>query len=131
MSKGILIADDSSIACRVNRSYLTHRDFEICSNAVDGIHAIEKATELDPTLVLLDLRMPRINGLEAASVLRAWMPNLRIVLVIMYSEALSIHRLVSTIGIDAIVSKPDGFGRVSECIQRFLGSAQGPPESQA
>jgi DNA-binding NarL/FixJ family response regulator len=97
MSKGNLIADDSSIARRVIRSYLTQRDFEICSDAVDGIDAIEKATELDPALVLQELRMPRMNGLEAASVLRARVPNLRIVLLFMYSEASSIHRLVSTI----------------------------------
>jgi DNA-binding NarL/FixJ family response regulator len=84
MSNGILIADDSATVRRVIHSYLTQRHFEVCGEAIDGVDALEKAAELDPALILLDLRMPRMNGVEAASVLKTRMPNVRIVLLTMY-----------------------------------------------
>ena len=123
MSNGILIADDSATARKVIRAYLNQRNFEVCGEAIDGVDALEKATELEPALVLLDLRMPRMNGVEAASVLRGRMPNVRIVLLTLYDEVLSCQSIMSAIGFDAIISKPDGFGRLAECVRGLLGSA--------
>jgi DNA-binding NarL/FixJ family response regulator len=61
-------------------------DLEVCGKAVDGIDAIEKARALKPDLVVLDLAMPRMNGLEAASQLKAMMPQLPIVLFTIYDD---------------------------------------------
>ena len=126
MSNGILIADDSATARKVIRDYLNQRNFEVCGEAIDGVDALEKATELEPALILLDLRMPRMNGLEAASVLRGRMPNVRIVLLTLYDEFLSYKSLMSAIGIDEIISKPDGFSGLAECVRGLLGSAPVP-----
>ena len=131
MSNGILIADDSATARKVIRAYLNQRNFEVCGEAIDGVDALEKATELEPALILLDLRMPRMNGLEAASVLRGRMPNVRIVLLTLYDEFLSYKSLMSAIGIDEIISKPDGFSSLAECVRGLLGSAPVPPGSKA
>jgi CheY-like chemotaxis protein len=95
------------------RAYLNQRNLEVCGEAIDGVDALEKATELEPALILLDLRMPRMNGVEAAVVLRGRMPNVPIVL--LYDEALSCKSLMSVIGIDEIISEPDGFSRLAEC----------------
>jgi DNA-binding NarL/FixJ family response regulator len=123
MSNGILIADDSATARKVIRAYLNQRNFEVCGEAIDGIDALEKATELEPALILLDLRMPRMNGVEVASVLRGRMPNVRIVLLTMYDEVLVYKSLISAIGIDAIISKPNGFRSLAECVRGLLGSS--------
>jgi DNA-binding NarL/FixJ family response regulator len=131
MSNGILIADDSTTARKVIRAYLNQRNFEVCGEAIDGVDALEKAAELEPGLILLDLRMPRMNGLEAASVLRGRMPNVRIVLLTLYDEVLSCQSIMSAIGFDAIISKPDSFGTLGECVRRLLGSAPVPPRSKA
>ena len=131
MSNGILIADDSATARKVIRAYLNQRNFEVCGEAIDGVDALEKATELEPALILLDLRMPGMNGLEAASVLRGRMPNVRIVLLTLYDEFLSYKSLMSAIGIDEIISKPDGFSRLAECVRGLLGSAPVPPGDKA
>jgi DNA-binding NarL/FixJ family response regulator len=131
MPKGILIADDSATARKAIRAYLNQRNFEVCGEAIDGVDALEKATELEPALVLLDLRMPRMNGVEAASVLRGRMPNVRIVLLTLYDEVLSCQSIMSAIGFDAIISKPDGFGRLAECVRGLLGSAPVLPGSKA
>jgi DNA-binding NarL/FixJ family response regulator len=131
MPKGILIADDSATARKAIRAYLNQRNFEVCGEAIDGVDALEKARELEPALVLLDLRMPRMNGVEAASVLRGRMPNVRIVLLTLYDEVLSCQSIMSAIGFDAIISKPDGFGRLAECVRGLLGSAPLPAGDKA
>jgi DNA-binding NarL/FixJ family response regulator len=131
MYNGILIADDSATARKVIRAYLNQRNFEVCGEAIDGVDALEKATELEPALILLDLRMPRMNGLEAASVLRGRMPNVRIVLLTLYDEFLSYKSLMSAIGIDEIISKPNGFSRLAECVRGLLGSPPVPSGSKA
>jgi DNA-binding NarL/FixJ family response regulator len=131
MPNGILIADDSATARKAIRVYLNQRNFEVCGEAIDGVDALEKATELEPALILLDLRMPRMNGVEAASVLRGRMPKLRIVLLTLYDEVLSCQSIMSAIGFDAIISKPDGFSRLAECVRGLLGSAPVPAGDKA
>jgi DNA-binding NarL/FixJ family response regulator len=131
MPNGILIADDSATARKAIRVYLNQRNFEVCGEAIDGVDALEKATELEPALILLDLRMPRMNGVEAASVLRGRMPKLRIVLLTLYDEVLSCQSIMSAIGFDAVISKPDGFSRLAECVRGLLGSAPVPAGDKA
>src|ERR1700723_3422703 len=59
----ILIADDSDAVRKAVRNYLTERNFNVCGEAIDGQDAIEKTRELKPDLILLDLAMPRANGI--------------------------------------------------------------------
>jgi DNA-binding NarL/FixJ family response regulator len=122
MTKRILIADDSDTVRRVICTFLTEQNFQVCGDAVDGEDAIEKAWKLKPDLVLLDIAMPRTNGIVAASVLKDMLPNVRIVLFTAYSEA--VHRTFSPRGIavDAVISKADGLGGLAECIQNLLPS---------
>jgi DNA-binding NarL/FixJ family response regulator len=121
-SKRILVADDSDSVRKVICTCLTEQNFHVCGDAVDGEDTIEKARKLKPDLVLLDLAMPRTNGIVVASVLKDMMPNVRIVLFTMYSEA--VRRTFSPKGIaaDAVISKADGLDRLAECIQSLLAS---------
>jgi len=75
MLQGILLADDSAAVRRAVRAYLTARNLPVCGEAEDGVEAIERAKELKPYVILLDLAMPRLNGLEAALVLKKHMPT--------------------------------------------------------
>jgi DNA-binding NarL/FixJ family response regulator len=126
---GILIADDSGLFRRAVRAYLSRRNFKVCGEAVDGNDVLEKASDLQPSLIILDLRMPHMNGLEAASLLKGRMPDVRIVLLTMYDEVLSYKALMTAIGIDALMPKPHCFDSLAECIQRLL--SQTPPRSEA
>jgi DNA-binding NarL/FixJ family response regulator len=121
MSNGILIADDSAHTRRIVRTYLTNRSFSICGEAIDGGDAIEKTRELKPSLVILDLAMPRANGMELVSVLKAIWPDLRVILFTMYSEVLPLQPILCAMGFDAVVYKLDGLGRLEECVQGLLG----------
>src|SRR5580698_3789096 len=66
MARCILIVDDNIQLRRAIRVQLEAAGLEVCGEAVDGLDAIEKARGLSPDLIVLDLSMPRMNGLEAA-----------------------------------------------------------------
>jgi DNA-binding NarL/FixJ family response regulator len=121
--QGILVADDSAAVRRAVRSYLTARNLPVCGEAEDGVDAIERAKELKPDLILLDLAMPRLNGLEAALVLKRQMPNVRTVLFTMYSEAVSRAFASKLLWVDAVIAKADGMDKLGECVERLLGTS--------
>ncbi|HXP70642.1 MAG TPA: response regulator transcription factor [Candidatus Dormibacteraeota bacterium] len=122
MTNGILIADDSEVFRRAVRSYLTLREFEICGEAIDGTDVLEKASALQPALVILDLRMPKMNGVEVASVLKGRMPDVRILLLTMYDEVLGYKSLMSAIGIDAMMAKTNCFKTLGGCVRGLLNN---------
>src|SRR5882724_13161263 len=77
----ILLVDDHEPVRRGVRSLLSsHADWLVCGEAVDGLDAIEKAKALRPNVVLMDISMPRMNGLDATHILRRDMPGSKIVI---------------------------------------------------
>ena len=75
MEKRVLIVDDHEMVRKMVCSVFTAQGFDV-SYAEDGAQAVRKAQELIPDLVVLDLAMPVMNGLEAARRLKALMPSL-------------------------------------------------------
>jgi len=122
MSKRILVADDSDTVRRSVHSFLTQQDFEVCGEAIDGEDVIEKPRELKPDLILLDVALPRTNGIVVASVLKEMMPNVLIVLFTMYSEAVKQAFPHKGLAVDAVIAKSDGMSRLAECVQSLLRS---------
>jgi DNA-binding NarL/FixJ family response regulator len=122
MTNGILIADDNEAFRKAVRNYLAVRHFEICGEAINGTDALEKATALEPALIILDLRMPNMNGVEVASVLKGRMPDVRILLLTMYAEVLGYSSLMSAIGIDAMMTKTDCFKTLAGCVRGLLSN---------
>ena len=121
----ILIADDSDAVRKAVRNYLTEQNFRVCGEASDGEEAIQKTRDLKPDLILLDLAMPRANGVVVASVVKDIAPNIRIVLFTMYSKA--IRRTFRSIdNVDAVVDKAEGMGKLAECLQRLLYGIEAP-----
>ena len=120
MVKQILIADDSSIVRRILAMFLqTRKNVQVCGEAANGCEAIEKAKQLRPDLVLLDLAMPEMNGAEAASVLKKMMPNVKVIIFTMYSENIG-RSLTSAIGEDMVLSKPDGVISLMQAVDALL-----------
>ncbi|MGC2332723.1 MAG: response regulator transcription factor [Candidatus Acidiferrales bacterium] len=77
MSVKILLADDYVKARQATRLLLAeHSEWEVCGDAEDGLDAVVKAATLKPDLVILDLSMPKMNGLEAAKIIHAADPEL-------------------------------------------------------
>jgi DNA-binding NarL/FixJ family response regulator len=83
----ILIADDHEVARRGIRSLLeSHPGWEVCAEAKDGRDAVELATSTKPDLVLLDIGMPNLNGLESARQILATSPNVAILILTMHDS---------------------------------------------
>jgi len=124
-AKRILIVDDSGIVRRTIRTGLERLGYVVCGEAADGVEAITKARELKPDLIVMDLVMPGINGIEATSVIRSTMPRLQIIAFTMF-EALA-KSLTSKLAIASVVSKPEGLTKLVECIQSVLGPSKSGP----
>jgi DNA-binding NarL/FixJ family response regulator len=101
----ILLVDDSELIRLATRHFLESQPgFKVCGEAVDGIDALEKAQHLNPDLIILDIAMPRMNGLETARELRARMFQAPIVLFTWYADAVQPQDL-QEVGINAVISK--------------------------
>ena len=117
----ILLIDDGDAVRDVIRLFLEKRGFQVCGEAADGVEAIEKAKALKPDLIILDLAMPRMNGMEAASILSSLMPSVPIVLLTMYGDFMGASLAAAT-GIKAVVSKTDGLDKLVDRVQALLCS---------
>ena len=119
MPKTVLIADDSAAMRLSVRLLLQARHKElVVREAVDGVDAIEKAKTSLPDLILLDLAMPRLNGVEAATVLKNALPGTPIILFTMYADRLS-ETLCKAIGV-VCISKTDGASKLLERVDALL-----------
>jgi two-component system, NarL family, response regulator LiaR len=102
----ILIADDHPEMLRMVRQILQQEEgWEICGEAIDGEQAVSKAIELKPDVIILDLAMPKCNGLRAARRICEQEPSSRVLLF----TALAVdQRLVDqarSAGIRAVLNK--------------------------
>jgi two-component system NarL family response regulator len=76
----ILLADDHPLFLDGLEDLLTSNGFEVAGTARDGLEAIEKARALDPDAILMDIRMPRLDGLAAVRAIKAEMPGVKVVM---------------------------------------------------
>jgi DNA-binding NarL/FixJ family response regulator len=118
----ILVADDSLAVRTVVKNVLRDRqEFEVCGEAIDGLETLQKAEQLAPDVVLLDLAMPKINGIEAASILRTRFPKLCIIVFTFHGDSIG-DLLKSALGADVILPKPEGISTVVEAIETVVAS---------
>jgi len=93
-SRQILIVDDNEIVRKSLRSLISSRPgWTICGEAVDGLDAIEKAKAMRPDVVLMDILMPRMNGLEATRILRKELPEVKVIIVSQNDPAIVQHQV--------------------------------------
>src|SRR6266446_3527002 len=108
MAKAVLVVDDNALIRQaLCELFKREADFEVCGEAENGREAIEKAQELHPDLIVLDLSMPVMNGIDAARVLRRLMPTaLKVIIFSEYSDVFSEEEARSA-GVSALVSKSE------------------------
>lgn len=118
--KTILIADDNAGERTVIRAAVENlTKFRICGEAATGTEAVQRARELRPDLIIMDLAMPMMNGLEAASILKHHLPAVPIVLFTLYADL--IHGPRSPLfGITVVVSKENGLAPLLGCVKGLL-----------
>lgn len=117
MPKSVLIADDQESVRRILRTALESAGFMVCAEASDGLDALEKATRFSPDLIVLDLRMPKMSGVEAAAALRNRLPTTPIVLLTMYG---AIPAMAAAVGVTIVIDKSDGATSLVDCVRKLL-----------
>jgi DNA-binding NarL/FixJ family response regulator len=122
MPESILIVDDEPAIRKSTRKFLeSETQYEVCGEAVDGVDAIEKARDLRPDLIILDMSMPRMNGLQAARVLRKEMGNVPIILFTMHVSAVSSAEVQACVS--SVVCKTDGLVTLVKQVDALLEHA--------
>lgn len=123
----ILIADDHELVRRGLRSLLASRSgWKVCGEARDGLEAVAKAKQLHPDVVLLDITMPELNGLDAARQIRKDDPQMEIVILSQHDPREMSARALEA-GAREYVSKSDvasGLLVALEAIERDLKSRE-------
>ena len=106
-SKSVLIVDDNaSIRQVLCELFKREVDSEVCGEAENGKEAIEKAQELRPDLIVLDLSMPVMNGSDAARVLKRLMPAVPLIMYSAFGDKLAEDQ-ARLIGISEVLSKTE------------------------
>jgi two-component system chemotaxis response regulator CheY len=104
-TKSVLIVDDNAFLRRtISKLFQGEADFEVCGEAENGKTAIQKAQQLHPDLIVLDLSMPVMNGFEAARVLKRLLPAVRLIMYSAFGDKVA-ERQARLIGISDVVSK--------------------------
>lgn len=104
MSLKIVLADDHSIVRQATRLYLESRGLTVVGEADNGQKAVELVQQLRPDVVILDIHMPAISGIEAARRIRAAHDDVRILVLTAYNEPAYVHALLEA-GADGFILK--------------------------
>src|SRR3984893_2640937 len=119
MSVRILVVDDYQVARKTIRSLLNWHSMHVCGEAENGRQAVEKVKELNPDLVLLDINMPVMNGVQAAYEIRRIAPSTKIIFFTIHDspETIAAARLI---GVDAFVPKAAAGTQLIPEVKRLL-----------
>ncbi len=118
--KGVLIAEDHTLIREGLRSLLSsHPDLEVIGEAADGREAVQQAEKLSPALVLMDLSMPRVGGIEAIREIKKKWPKMKVLaLTVNDSEEYVLAALQA--GAEGYILKSSTRGELVQAIQGVL-----------
>jgi DNA-binding NarL/FixJ family response regulator len=116
----VLVADDNASMRKIIRSFLEQLPYvEICAVATNGTEAVDAARAMEPDLLILDVVMPELSGVEVASVVKKTLPRAKVILFTMYGDAVG-KTLAKSAGVDIVLAKTTGLAALSEKINSVL-----------
>lgn len=116
MGVTVLLADDHPVFRQGLRALLERERFDIVGEASDGLEAIALAERLQPTVVVIDLAMPALNGIDAAREIVRRVPRSKVILLSMYTEE---HHVLEALraGVKGCVSKSQAAEHLLQAIK--------------
>ena len=120
MAKNILICDDAAFMRMMIKDILTKNGYTVAGEAENGAKAVEKYTELKPDLVLMDITMPEMDGIQALKKIRELDPKASVIMCsAMGQQAMVIEAIQS--GAKDFIVKPFQADRVLEAVRKVVG----------
>ncbi len=120
MAKNILICDDAAFMRMMIKDILTKNGYTIVGEAENGQKAVEKYNETKPDLVMMDITMPEMDGIQALKKIKATDPNAAIIMCsAMGQQAMVIESIQS--GAKDFIVKPFQLDRVLEAVKKAIG----------
>lgn len=119
MTKGILIVDDASFMRMMIKDILTKNGFEISGEADNGINAVEQYKELNPDLVIMDITMPEMDGIQAVKEIKEIDQEAKIIMCSAMGQQTMVIEAIQAGAKDFIV-KPFQHDRVIEAVKKAL-----------
>ena len=119
MADGILIVDDASFMRMMIKDILTKNGFTVLGEAENGMKAVEKYNELKPSLVIMDITMPEVDGIQAVKAIRKIDGNAKIVMCSALGQQAMVIEAIQAGAKDFIV-KPFQADRVIEAVKKVL-----------
>ena len=120
MAKNILICDDAAFMRMMIKDILTKNGYNIAGEAENGQKAVEKYAELKPDLVLMDITMPEMDGIEALKRIKAADPSASAIMCSAMGQQAMVIESIQSGAKDSIV-KPFQADRVIEAVQKVVG----------
>lgn len=103
--RSVLIVDDNALIRQALCEFFVREgDFDVCGEAENGMEAIEKAQRLHPDLIVTDLSMPGMNGLEETRVLKKLMPAVPVIIYTAHSDS-ALEKEAAAVGVSRVLSK--------------------------
>ncbi len=125
----ILIVDDHELVRRGVRTLLSSRsDFQVVGEASDGLQGVDRANELRPDIVLMDISMPNMNGLDATRQIRRALPDAQVILV-SQNESSVVQRQTVEVDARAFVAKSNIAIDLIPTIERVTRDRRTDPEA--
>lgn len=119
MASGILIVDDASFMRMMIKDILTKNGFNVVGEAENGIRAIEKYKEVSPELVIMDITMPEMDGIQAVKEIKKINSDAKIVMCSAMGQQAMVIEAIQAGAKDFIV-KPFQADRVVEAVKKVL-----------
>ncbi len=119
----VLIVDDNDMTREILRVILRHDGYNVIGEALDGDAALEMATRLKPDIILLDVVMPKVSGIEALKSIRMVMQDVFVLMVTASTDQEVVSEAVKS-GISGYIIKPFNAKKVLDTVGNVVGKVR-------
>lgn len=123
----LLVDDHESVRAGVTAILSSRTNIEVCGEASNGREAVEKARELQPDLIILDVTMPVMDGINSAKEIRSFLPDVPILFFSMHDGIYLVHE-AKMAGVQGFVSKTDARATLLDAVDALANKQTYFPE---